>query len=462
MTADRPCWCFLLPFTAFASLIALASCSAVPGEPGNTDCGNGVREPGEQCEGADLGGQTCEGLGLGSGALSCTSCLFDTSGCSNCGNGVCDPAESRTSCPADCGVRKIAAGEYHACAAMGDGTLWCWGGNSKGTLGNGTFDPSPVPVPVPGIDGVVDLCAAMIHTCALLTDGTLWCWGGYNGMGLLGDGTENQSPVPVQVTGVSDGTSVSCGSEHTCVLTTGGTVRCWGNNYYGQLGDGNMGQNSLIPVPVTSLADVADLAVGGGQSCASRTDGTAWCWGEGGTLGNVESQAQPSDVPLQVDVLDDVRAMARCAGSSSSICAIRSDTSLWCWGRNLEGNVGDGTYDNLVIAPVQTLGLTDIVSAATGHEHTCASTTSGVAFCWGCMGSPNQFGQLGSGSTEGSATAVQVVDLDSVVSVSAGGFFSCAVREDGSAWCWGNNYSGELGVGDEPQQSSLPLQVAFP
>jgi alpha-tubulin suppressor-like RCC1 family protein len=223
-----------------------------------------------------------------------------------------------------------------------------------------------------------------------------------------------------------------------------------------------MGQKSLIPVPVTSLVDVADLVVGGGHRCAVCTDGTVWCWGAGGTLGNVQSQTQPSDVPLQVDVLDDVQAMARGSGNSSFICAIRSDSSLWCWGRNKEGNLGDGTYGYLVIAPVQTLGLTDIVSAATGHEHACASTTDGVAFCWGNMFSPNQFGQLGSGSTGGSATAVQVVDLDSVVFVSAGGFFSCAVRQDGSAWCWGLNYSGELGVGDESQQSFVPLQVAFP
>jgi hypothetical protein len=180
MTADRLCWRFGLPFAAF---IALAGCSAAPGEPGenNTNCGNGVREPGEQCEGTDLGGQTCEGLSLGSGTLSCTGCFFDTSGCSDCGNGVCDPTESRTGCPADCGVRLLAAGEYHACAAMGDGTLWCWGSNFHGTFGNGTYESSPVPVQVPGIDGVVDLCAAVLQTCALLTDGTVRCWGGTTG-----------------------------------------------------------------------------------------------------------------------------------------------------------------------------------------------------------------------------------------------------------------------------------------
>lgn len=448
-----------------AAIVGVVSCSAAPGEPGenNANCGDGVRQPIEQCEGADLGGQSCEGLGLGSGTLSCTQCVFDTTGCAGCGNGLCDPAETRTSCPADCGVRLLAAGEGHACAALGDSTLWCWGSNSYGAIGSSTLSWSDVPIEVPGVGDVVDLCASGGHTCAVLSDGTARCWGN-NGSGQLGVDTVYESAIPLQVVGLDDAVAVACGERHNCARTTGGTVRCWGDNHDGQLGDGNMGQDSYTPVAVSSLVDVVDVATGGYHSCAARADGTVWCWGigEGGTLGTGQSPMPATDVPVQVAALDDAWALGQGTGHTAHTCAIREDCTLWCWGSNHAGTLGIGTYQDFAIAPVQTLNLMNVVTASPGHFHTCACTTDGLAFCWGVMQDTYQFGQLGHGSTAGSAVAVQVQTLDDVVSISAGSTFSCAVQGDGTAWCWGANQNGALGVGTEPTQSSVPLQVVFP
>lgn len=298
----------------------------------------------------------------------------------------------------------------------------------------------------------------------MLDDGTARCWG-LNSRGQLGiDVAVYETHAPVQVEGLSDAVAIDCGQDHNCVRTTGGTVRCWGGNYYGQLGDGNLGLDSHLPVTVSGLVDVVDVAVASRHSCAARADGTVWCWGEGdgGALGTGQSPMPASDVPVQVVNLDDVWALGHGTGYTGHTCAIRQDNTLWCWGTNHDGVLGTGTTEPFETAPVQALSLTDVATASPGHFHTCASTGEGLAFCWGVTETGLQFGQLGHGSTAGSAVPVQVQTLDNVVSISAGASFSCAVEGDGTAWCWGLNETGALGVGTEPTQSSVPLQVSFP
>ena len=308
--------------------------------------------------------------------------------------------------------------------------------------------------------------------CALKGDGTLWCWGD-NEYGQLGDGTiTGQScqsqpckPFPVRVTAL--GTNVvqaGVGFYHACARKSDGTIWCWGDNEYGQLGDGTT-NNSASPVQVAALGTtVAGLAVGGYHTCAVKSDGTIWCWGNNseGQLGNGTMTSSP--LPVQVTALG--ASVTEAAAGASTTCAVKSDGTLWCWGENTESELGNGAVcpgggmmppDCPTPSPVQVSGLTGVIHVATGWDHTCAVTTGGMLFCWGS----NEFGQLGYGGTGGAVgcqpfgnvascqpVPVYVAGLGaSVVEVTADLTHTCARKSDGTLWCWGDNGVGALGNG---------------
>ncbi len=181
------------------------------------------------------------------------------------------------------------------------GGAFCWGWNSYGQLGDGTTTNRSTPVPVTGLSsGVVSLAAGSGHTCAVTTGGAARCWG-WNSYGQLGDGTTTNRSTPVPVTGLPSGVaSLAAGSGHTCAVTTGGAAKCWGWNSYGQLGDGTT-TNRSTPVPVTGLPpEVASLAAGSGHTCAVTTGGTAKCWGYNfnGQLGDRTTTNRSTPVPV--------------------------------------------------------------------------------------------------------------------------------------------------------------------
>ena len=164
---------------------------------------------------------------------------------------------------------------------MADGTAKCWGLGESGQRGDGTFDTFALePVAVSGLTGAVALAAGYGHACALLADATMRCWGG-NGEGELGNGTTATpgTPQPVAVSGISGATAIATGAYHTCAVLGNGTLRCWGRNGQGQLGDGTF-TNSSTPVPVSGITGVAAVSGGGGHTCALLTDGTVRCWGD--------------------------------------------------------------------------------------------------------------------------------------------------------------------------------------
>ena len=249
---------------------------------------------------------------------------------------------------------------------------------------------------------VPSVSAGFSHTCAVKTDHTLWCWGS-NGEGEFGDGTTTGSLVPVQVSGhATDWASVSAGDTHTCAVKTDHTLWCWGANLSSELGDGTTA-DSLVPVQVSGHAtDWASVSAGSLRTCAVKTDHSLWCWGYNGDGELGDGTTTGSLVPVQVSG----HATDWAAGFTSIdfTCAVKTEGTVWCWGENPDGELGDGTTTSSLV-PVQVSGhATDWAALSAGVEHTCAVKAEGTVWCWG----DNYYGDLGNGTTTGSPVPVQV------------------------------------------------------
>lgn len=244
----------------------------------------------------------------------------------------------------------IAGGSRYTCAVLADGTVRCWGNNDTGQLGDGTTTASLAPVTVTGISTAMAVTAGANHTCALLSDGTVRCWGG-NFYGAIGDGTTNNSLTPVAVTGISTATAVVAGTYHTCARLSDGAVKCWGLNAWGQIGDGSTGNSFFVPTAVPGITTAVTVAAHYAQSCAVLADGTARCWGDNdfGQLGN--GSTIDSAVPVTVSGISTATAVTT---GFDHTCVLLGDGSVWCWGRNVSGQLGDGTGTDSSV-PVEVL-----------------------------------------------------------------------------------------------------------
>src|SRR3989454_864919 len=262
------------------------------------------------------------------------------------------------------------------------------------------------------------VAAGGLHTCMRLPDGTVQCWG-QNNFGQLGngDGSLTSSSVPVPVRDLTTATRVVTGDSHTCALLGDGTVQCWGGGDSGQRGDGTFNNISSVPVAVVGmdgtghLTNAVAVAARGYHSCALLGDGTVWCWGRNvdGQLGNgtrAPVDCSPgscgSSTPVRVGGITGAAAVI--AGGYHT-CALLADGTAQCWGRNAEGQLGDGTTTSSS-TPVRVGGVTGAVAVSAGILHTCALLANGTVKCWGAVG--NGFGQLGNGATTGSSTPVTV------------------------------------------------------
>jgi len=354
-----------------------------------------------------------------------------------------DPPAAMTSPPGRPGIDAISAGGAHTCALTDGGGITCWGSNEHGELGDGTATDSRIPVAVSHmmID-VAAIAAGGVHTCVLTEVSGVKCWGG-NFAGQLGrqDHTNGDSLGPVDVVGLASGVrAVVAGTLHTCALRGDGAVMCWGDGSDGQLGSGTTDPSS-VPVTVEGLASrITAIAAGARHTCALTGGGRVTCWGEGwhGQLGN--GTGTPSLTPVDVVGLSGVTAIA--AGDSHT-CALTRLGGVTCWGSNDLGELSNSTTDS--VAPVDVLGLSAGVSAiASGSVHTCALNGGGAVKCWG----DNSDGQLGNGSVIASNVPVDVSGLASgITAIAAGDSHTCALKDNGKVSCWGANFAGQLGNG---------------
>ena len=381
------------------------------------------------------------------------------------------------------GVRNIAAGDDHTCAASENGEVRCWGFNETGQLGDGTTENAHAPVWVRGLPGkALAVAAGWGHTCALTEEGGVYCWGD-NTNGQLGNGSAKDFiPSPMAVGGLSKGVmAITAKGGHTCALLDAGTVKCWGDNSYGQLGDGTA-EDRKTPVTVAGLEGVRSVAAGWNYTCAIIAGEEMKCWGWNyfGQLGDRSMTTQVK--PVSVAELPGPASLMGLGWRHT--CAVIDPGLVKCWGANEYGQGWDGW---LVEPDLPTpTAVSDTRKTATptkkpatptekpaaprdldfayqpmdsGGYHNCAVTKQGGVKCWGS----NDGGQMGIGDAGAQSVPVDVIGLSGeAVGVAVGGSHSCAVMRSGDVMCWGANYSGEIGDGTHIDRKHPALVLGLP
>jgi alpha-tubulin suppressor-like RCC1 family protein len=314
-------------------------------------------------------------------------------------------------------VTQIALADGFGCAKMKDGSVRAWGRNEAGELGDGTTEARTESVRAGGGGpGFTKVVAAGRHACALGVDKRIYCWGN-NDSGELGDATRATRSSPVSARnalGAIEASDLAVGDRHSCALTPAGDVLCWGATDAGQLGDGDPAK------PV--VRDASSIVAGGDATCAILRDRTVSCWGR-----------LPARGVLPVTRVEGLADVIGAAVSETHICVVRAWGGVACWGKDEEGELGDGAFADRP-APVDVVDLAvPAVEVAVGRAHSCARLRDATVHCWGA----NAAGQLADGTNGHRASPVLVNGLFEIEGIAAAGDATCARFSDGSERCWG-------------------------
>lgn len=426
---------------------------------------------GVKCWGANFAGNLGDGtntdsyttpvdvVGLGSGVNTIVSGINHTCALLNTGGVKCwgynahgqlgNSSTTDSNVPVDVtgltsGVSKIYAGGNFNCAILSTGSgVKCWGENTNGQLGDNTLVNKSAPVDVLGLtSGVLDMAQSIDSTCAVTSSNALKCWGN-NLSGQLGDGTQTSRSAPTNVSGLSSNvTKVSIYRSHACALLNTGSVKCWGENTFGELGDSSFNQ-SLTPVTASNLgnsAQILDIKLSLNSTCILKTDNHVYCIGNN-IYGNLGDGNPTVSLKIPTKVFNSGASIIAGTKGESHTCYINSSNGVECWGYNYYGQVGDNTNSSRAV-PTAVTGLSSGVTAiSAGRYHTCALLTAGDVKCWG----QNSSGQLGDNTTINRKTPVSVSGLTNVIAISAGRYHTCALINTGGMKCWGDNSYGQLG-----------------
>ena len=394
------------------------------------------------------------------------------------------------------GVKSMTAGGNlsgsYTVALKNDGTVWAWGFNGfYGQLGDGTQIDKTTPVQVKGKDGVgfledVDaVFAGEAHTVALKNDGTVWAWGFNDFYGQLGDGASDgvtHKRTPVQVKGGASGDEflkdvikVFAGGYHTLAITRDGKLWAWGRNSTGQLGYGTGGTGAGINIPtpvqvkgkdgVGFLEDVIKVFAGGSHTLAITGDGKLWTWGYNqfgqlgndtiptgtSTSGNISYSPTPVRVKGGTSGDEFLEGVSEVFASANYTVAIKNDGTLWAWGENNDGQLGNGNTSWYSTPVQEKSGATDWVSVSGGNRHTIALKMNGTIWAWG----RNVEGQLGKGDGYSANNSEnwepkKLGEASDLIGVAGGYNHSAAIRRSGIVWTWGSNGTGQLGDNTVP------------
>jgi len=331
----------------------------------------------------------------------------------------------------DIAPRVLAAGFAHNVVINRDGSVWSWGQNYSGQLGNGTWDDSLVPVQAVGVSNIVAVSANNEgdFTLALDSNGKVWGWGD-DGWGQLGgaDGTENKN-IAAPVVGLSNIVSIAAGYAHAVALKSDGTVWTWGDNTSGKLGDGSTSPRDFA-AKIPTLSNVVSIAAAALFNFALDKDGKVWGWGNngGGALGTGSVTNQPR--PFLIIAMTNVISFN---GGDGHSVLILTDGTVKASGLNSDGQLGNGTNSNSR-RPVVTVGISNITTVACGSSHSMALNTSGQIFLWGWGGEY----QLGTGTSVSTNLPAQLNTISNVIAIAGGFSRSLALTADGSIYEWGD------------------------
>jgi alpha-tubulin suppressor-like RCC1 family protein len=338
----------------------------------------------------------------------------------------------------------VACGGYHTLALKTDGSLWACGLNHDGQLGDNSITDRNVFTRVGADNDWVTVAGGTYHSVAVKADGSLWAWG-WNEDGALGDGTTTDRYVPTRAGSANDWIWVTAGYKYTLARKADGSLWATGFNMFGQLGDGSTSDQWNFE-RIGAGNDWADVVAGDGNTFGLKADGSLWSWGtnQNGALGVSAGLVvlSPTAMPLAAGSLWASPQAERFDAGYLSSFMVKSDGSLWAWGNNLYGELGDGTTTRR-LSPKRVGSVNSWTAVAAGDIHTLALRADGTLWAWG----GNINGQLGDGSVTPRYSPAQVGSLTTWVAIAAGGASSLGLTSDGYLWAWGDNSSGQLGDG---------------